>query len=310
MQPQKPIAKRQPTFWEKSILYLHGYHDAYSMAECYKRGRYVKKDLEIAELLYRRAIQEGNKEAHFSLGELYEEKSKSIVSRQEQKILYQQALKIYFNCALQGNSESTVKIKQAAVAGNAIAYYYLGVIYEREQNFEIAVEYYRVAAIDEEVLAYAMNALVQMAKFNSKAALCLAKMYEKHELGFLKNAESMMEYYEKANTLKDKDAGLRLGQLYQVDHDGTKRNMNKAWDFYVQAAINGSQEAIAPLERLGEDVDAHRQRQIGDLYNLSFFKNPAKTAHWYSKAKETESLQLVSKPNLESEPEKKEIAYL
>jgi uncharacterized protein len=304
MKQQKPI--KQPTFWEKSVLRMHGYYDVYNMAECYRNGKYVKKDLAIAELLYKQAIHEGNKEVYFHLGELYEEKSKAIVTKYGQKALYQQALKNYFNSALLGNAKAKTKLEQGAEDGNAIAYYYLGVVYEREQKIEIAVDYYRMAAIDEEVLTYAMDALSRMSSFNPKAASCLAKMYEQHELGILRNPERTMEYYEKAHVLKDKDAGLRLGQLYQVDHDGIARDASKTWAFYVQAAQNGNQEAIVPLERLGEDAEAKKQRQLGDLYKLSFFKSPAKVVYWYDKAKETEDLLSVS----ETEAKMEGITYL
>lgn len=288
---------KQHTFWNKSILHLHGCHDAYSMAECYKNGRYVKKDLDTAIFLYKKAILEGNKNAYLALGELYEEESKSSTQEQGQKLeLHRQALKTYFDGALHANLSAKVKLQQLATARDAIACFYMGAIWEHERNIENAIDWYKKAAMaGGKVLTYAMNALVQMSASSSRAALCLAQMYEKHEWGILKNVERMMEFYEKAGEMGDKDAEFRLGQLYQIDHDGIKKDMNKVWNFYVQSAKHGNQEAIVPLERLGEDMDAKQQQQLSDVYKLSFFNNPMKASYWNDKAQETECLQLVAK---------------
>ena len=76
------------------------------------------------------------------------------------------------------------------------------------------------------------------------------------------------------------DVMMRLGNYYQVDH---KKDDSAAFDAYLKAAHLGGEEALIPLERLGEEMSAEKQLLLSGLYK-TIFKNAEKANYWEEKA--------------------------
>lgn len=82
------------------------------------------------------------------------------------------------------------------------------------------------------------------------------------------------------------DAMMKLGDYYQVDH---KKDDSCAFDAYLKAAQLGGEEALIPLERLGEEMNAEQQLLLSELYK-TVFKNDEKANYWEEKATELANL--------------------
>src|SRR3990167_2403151 len=94
-------------------------------------------------------------------------------------------------------------------------------------------------------------------------------------------------FYSKASDLGNKETALRLGALYQIDHDNAKTDIEKAFKSYIQAVKNGyREEAFLPLEHLGTMIDAPLQFELASLYQ-SVCNNNEKAKYWYAKAAES-----------------------
>ncbi|MCC5792429.1 MAG: hypothetical protein JJT82_07475 [Legionellaceae bacterium] len=78
------------------------------------------------------------------------------------------------------------------------------------------------------------------------------------------------------------DAMMKLGNYYQVDH---KKDDSRAFDAYLKAAQQGGEEALIPLERLGEEMGTDKQLLLSELYK-TVFKNDEKAKYWQEKAAE------------------------
>jgi TPR repeat protein len=78
---------------------------------------------------------------------------------------------------------------------------------------------------------------------------------------------------------------FQLAQQYQVDTPEQAKDLDKAFDCYLEAARLGHPEAMEPLTRLGEEVSAAKQLTLGSFYG-SFFHNPEKETYWREKASE------------------------
>ena len=97
--------------------------------------------------------------------------------------------------------------------------------------------------------------------------------------------------YQKASQLGDPDAFLYLGQFYQVEHPGVQKDLEIAFNFYLQAAQRGQLEALSPLDRLGEEVSAENQWALSKFYGR-FFNDNEKANYWRNQAQEAENLNM------------------
>lgn len=84
--------------------------------------------------------------------------------------------------------------------------------------------------------------------------------------------------------IADKEAVLQLGHLYQISAGEIRSDKEQAFDCYMQAAQLRHPDALAPLERLGEEVDVSRQQALSQLYRL--FRDPEKERYWRTLSEE------------------------
>jgi len=82
------------------------------------------------------------------------------------------------------------------------------------------------------------------------------------------------------------EAMMKLGNYHQVDQ---KKDPSIAFDCYLKAAQLGGEDALIPLERLGEEMSAEKQLLLSELYK-TVFKNNEKANYWQEKATELAKL--------------------
>lgn len=95
------------------------------------------------------------------------------------------------------------------------------------------------------------------------------------------------------NSTNSKDvigAMMRLGNYHQVDQ---KKDPSLAFECYLKAAQLGAEDALIPLNRLGEEMSAEKQLLLSELYK-SVFKNKEKANYWQEKATELAKLDGLS----------------
>lgn len=86
------------------------------------------------------------------------------------------------------------------------------------------------------------------------------------------------------------EAMMKLGNYHEVDQ---KKDPSHAFDCYLKAAQLGSEDALIPLERLGEDMSAEKQLLLSELYK-TVFKNNEKAHYWQEKATELDKLNKLA----------------
>ena len=94
---------------------------------------------------------------------------------------------------------------------------------------------------------------------------------------------------QKSNS-KACNAMFLLAQSHQLGHDGKKKDLKEAFNCYIKAAKSGHQEALPPLERLGEEMSAEKQLELSQVYG-TFFHNKEKADYWRTKATEIEDFK-------------------
>ncbi len=90
---------------------------------------------------------------------------------------------------------------------------------------------------------------------------------------------------ERKNLIKAIETKMKLAQSYEIKQM-RKSDKLKAFTAYIEVAKLGCEEALAPLERIAEDLSSKEQRELSQLYK--FFKNPQKEQYWIDKAQEVE----------------------
>ncbi|MFH1334696.1 MAG: tetratricopeptide repeat protein [Pseudomonadota bacterium] len=119
--------------------------------------------------------------------------------------------------------------------------------------------------------------------FDAENCFVIASLYEEGE-EVSQNMPQAFAFYIRAGQLGHTEAAFHLGQLYQVDYPGVQRDIEKAFQYYLQAARASArqQEALVSLERLGNEVSAELQRKFGELYEV--LQNHEKAKFWYQTA--------------------------
>lgn len=59
------------SFLARSILFMHGCFDDFSMGECFENGKYVDMDVDAAILCYRNAAKSGKVIAYIKLANIF-----------------------------------------------------------------------------------------------------------------------------------------------------------------------------------------------------------------------------------------------
>ncbi|MES2142329.1 MAG: hypothetical protein V4471_05540 [Pseudomonadota bacterium] len=257
---------------QNSYLYLLGYRDNLSLGKCFHYGQHVKKNLKLARSFYLKATQQGSADAFYQLYVLAKEEGRAseadyyLGRKHECLTQWQEALTAY---------------KRAGDEGYVFAFYRAGLLFKRnrvstpsqtiKKDLVAELAWYRKAAAA--YSKHGLNALLILSAKESKAALHLAQMYEKGEIGNKKLLSTAVDYYKKASKMGDSIAAYRLGQLYELGEETFKRNRRKAFTHYLVAAKKQDKKALEGLERVVKKLnDSNLQLQLAELYENPFHK--------------------------------------
>lgn len=148
---------------------------------------------------------------------------------------------VFISCASGQNNLNVEDVKQKAIAGDKEAQYTLGVLYERQKNFQEALDWYMKSAIQN--YAVAQNEL--------------GNIYLEGRVGVDKDLNKSFEWYKKASDNGYFDAINNLGYMYDTGR-GVEKDHFKASQLYEIAASKGSIRAmfnLGMLYRNGEGVE-------------------------------------------------------
>ena len=192
----------------------------------------------------------------------------------------------------QNYSQAMVWYEQACTKNSAIAHYCIGVMYENaygvKQNITTAIRYFQLAQDRGHAIAtIKIDTLLNSNKRTPLELTTLALMYQNGSYGVIKNYSRVVMLYQIASEKGDNLAALDLGHFHQLDHDGLPKDAHLAFQSYLRAATLLNQDALIPLERLGEDASSEDQLALSHLYG-SLFHNQEKHEYWRTKAKEIE----------------------
>lgn len=249
-------------FYKKAFEVNGNFIAALNIARWYEKGIYFRRDLKNAVNLYKLIANSGNSVANYRLGYIYEmgeycEKNiEKAIHFYERASLLEENRDALYNLGmiyLKQNKFSLgeEKLKQAIKQKNYDAYAVLGGFYERNNNYEKAINYYLEGA----------NCL------NGRSLLSLGIMYERGK-GVAKNLIKAREYYSKATDLGNEDARkflMAMGEFNQKDIEiielnaqngdfGSKQllakfyydnnNYEKAKNYALETSFFGSTDSI------------------------------------------------------------------
>ena len=242
-----------------------------SLGDYYYKGIGVDKDYDQAAYWYRKAAEQGNKEAQFGLG---------------------------ICCYISHDYRQAVDwFRQAAKQGEANAQYHLGFCYQFgtgvDKNNQKAMYWYGKAAEQGNEDAKEQLKTIDNIK-NSQTYTFFERYIKKAESGdveaqcFLANHyhskgdhSQALSWYHKAAEQNNTDAQLILGDCY-YDGLGTEEDYQQAFYWYEKAAGLGNAEA---------------QNTLGDCYYYGhgIEMNNQKAFYWYKKAAEQGNAEAQSK---------------
>ncbi len=275
---------------------------AYSKAKkYYENGKYTE-----AVKWYRKAVEAGNADAMYRLGEAYEDGEGVEEDEAEAVKWYREAVKGYRKAAEAGNADAMNSLGEAYRDGKGV-----------EEDEAEAVEWYRKAA--EAGNADAMNSLgdayengegveedeAEAVKWYRKAAEAGDHAAGYH-LAFLYmgqgNKAEAVKWYRKAAEAGDTDAMYRLGYAYE-NGEGVKEDEEEAVKWYRKAAEAGNAMAMDNLgyaydtgegvttdkaeaekwyRKAAEAGNAVAMKNLASLYKRQ--GNKAEALKWYTKA--------------------------
>uniref|UniRef100_UPI004048C60F hypothetical protein n=1 Tax=Aliarcobacter sp. TaxID=2321116 RepID=UPI004048C60F len=195
------------------ILKLHNLgstEHTFSLGWMYNFGKGVKQDLLKAKEYYEIAANAGHSKAYYNLGWLYYDDTvhNNVVIKKD----YVKALE-YFKKAVPYLDATNI----------------IGLFYENgygvEKNISEAIKYYK-----------------SVAKSNEHASINLADYYDS-----IKNYKEAFIYYENADKLNHSDAAYKLATYYELGR-GTKKDINKAIEYYSKSATEKSKKALKKLK--------------------------------------------------------------
>jgi TPR repeat protein len=221
----------------------------YNLGVLYDEGNGTAQDYKTALKWYQLAADQGHSYAQYNLGVLYDEGN---VTAQD----YRTALEWYQLSANQGDSDAqyyktALKWYQlAADQGDSVAQYNMGVMYNNgngtAQNYEVALRWFQLAA--DQGLSNAQNSLGDMYYFGT---------------GTAQNYEVALKWYQLAADQGLSNAQKILGDMYYVGY-GTAQNYEVALKWYQLASYQGSQKAI-DMVRLIKSLIAAKEKEIARL---------------------------------------------
>lgn len=221
-------------------------------------------------------ITKTNAQSAYEFGKLYDDEDKH-----EKAYLY------YIKAAINNHVNSFKRLESLASQGNSNLQYLFGYEYFYHINKIDQAIYWLILAADKNH-SKAIDFL-QKTNFSAEQHLRMAYAYE-NGIEIKKNIQLAVVHYEKACSLKNKDAAYYLGQLYEFNG-----NHEKACHYFLLAANYQHHDAIIPLDRLGQDVSSAMQLKLGDLYLIAPYYNLIKAKYWYEQAYENGSAEAQHK---------------
>lgn len=255
------------------IYYNKG--NALAALKCFK-GMIDRNDKRALEKLY--AMTEKNVENIFLLAQLYESDSHSNLEINEKAVEY------YLCAALRGHNPSLEYLTSLAKSGNKVIQYTLGCgYYTNKTQFSEHIYWCLLSA--EQDYPQAINYL-SVTKFDARECFLIAEKYQMGD-GIQVNIESALKFYEKSYLLGDQDAALYLGYFWLIDHPELNKlqEIDNACEYFIQAAMRGSEDALTSLECNAHDASPEIQMKISKMYQQNLVKDQLKEMLWQEEAK-------------------------
>lgn len=191
---------------------------------------------------------------------------------------------VFISCASGQNNLNVEDVKQKAIAGDKEAQYTLGVLYERQKNFQEALDWYMKSAMQNYDVAQTE----------------VGNFYAEGRTGIDKDFNKAFEWYQKAAENGYFDAINNLAGMYNQGR-GTEKDQLKAAQLYELAASKGSIRAMYNLGvvyKNGEGVEknmiqAYKWFDLGRYYT-TFSKDM--TLKW-SIRKKLDDLKSIMSPS-------------
>ncbi|WP_342220421.1 tetratricopeptide repeat protein [Rickettsiella endosymbiont of Miltochrista miniata] len=264
-------------FSTETYLNLLGYRSNISLGNCFHYGVNTEIDLKLARMYYVRALKTQKSSALHHLSLLANEEGNKGES------FYFLGMKYEY---IHEWERALTAYETAAKENYVPAMYFAGKVFKNDRltnrgqlvfkkDITKELSWYRKAAVG--YSAHALNDLVEMSEYESKAALHLAQMYEEGEIGNKKVITAALSYYEKAYELHNREAAYRLGRFYELGEEPVNKDLRKAFDYYLLAANQDCElgsEALSGLDRIVKILDDNLlSYKLAEIYQLNFKKN-------------------------------------
>ena len=234
-----------------------GHPYAYNnLGKMYEDGLGTDKDIEKAIQMYEKAAELGDSTAMVNLGNIYKfgtldgepDYDKAIhwykMAAEEDD---EDGLFNYANClhhgwgTIQDRGKAFSIFKQLMDDGYNAAAFYVGLYYHEglacEQDYDLAREYYRLGALEDDELCYNQ----------------LGVLYANGQ-GVKKDVHAAMDYYRKAAELGDSLAYANVAWLYESGEFG-EPDVEKTKIWYQYGAFHGDETCKEQLARLGVETN-------------------------------------------------------
>ena len=240
----------------------------------------VKQDRANASRLFHKAAGEnGNTEANFILGDMYEH-------GKDEKQNYTKAINYYCYAAKKGHQESLFRIQTLAEKGNVYAMYNLGIMCSsNEESYNEALKWFDMAAKKGYLDAIKMIALfadsdrkafnflkTYAEQGNTQAQLDLANIYYGGGSEFLDiepNIKEAVIWFRKSAQQGNTIAQYKLGMIY-LKGEGLEKNKDMAVKLLLQSANKGYKPARNQLAELGIYPEAqHEEARSSSKFNAN-----------------------------------------
>lgn len=239
---------------------------------------------------YKRAIADGqiqattqleklsNKDREFAymVAQEYDQEEVNPISRELALVHYAIAMRL-------GHEDASEHLLFAAEVGEKEAQYVLGYYcYHFLNDFSQATDWCMQAVEQGHEKAWKY---LKEKPFNVELCVSIAEKYAYGTEDIKQNKTRAIVFYIKAREAGYMRANIYLGQLYETEELGRKKNLEAACECYLYAVENGFEEALAPLERLAEMASSNIQIRLGTLYQRKFL-NPIAADKWFKIAAE------------------------
>lgn len=300
--PDGELQVSQAQEGEIDLAYLQALADQgdalmqFALGLMYETGEIGPSDVEAAAL-YRLAADQGLQEAQYRLAVFYAD-GKGVTQDTEE------AIRLYYQAAIQGNSESQGAMRAFADQGIASAQYLVGLMFDTgvgsSQGTAMAAQYYNLAALQGHAEAY--KGLRGLGDRFTPAQFYLGFLNEVGE-GTEQDYAEALRWYRLAAAQGNADSQYRLGVMYAEGH-GLEQDLAEAakWfrlatEFDIRSYDQAGELRIDP-EYLKEEVTGPRSKlrqladgkNLGAQYHLALLEDQY-ARKWYQQASELGSIE-------------------